>query len=155
MSTINGLPAHVLLVHFVVVLMPLTAVFVVAAAFWRGLRDLLWWAGVLLAAGLVVLCWLTQQAGEWLRDYFGNPPVVAQHADLGDTAVWFAVALLIVAIAEAFVHFRQRGSGDAGRGLLIGVAVLAIVVGVASCVQIYRIGDSGSQAVWGTVVTPE
>ena len=155
MSTINGLPAHVLLVHFVVVLMPLTAVYVVAAAFWRGLRDLLWWVGVLLAAGLVVLCRLTQQAGEWFSHYLGNPPTLSHHAGLGDTAIWFAVALLIVAIAEAVVHFRERGSGPAGRGLLIGVAVLAIVVGVASGVQIYRIGDSGAQAVWGSVVAPE
>ncbi|HEY5856075.1 MAG TPA: hypothetical protein VIW24_19085, partial [Aldersonia sp.] len=116
---------------------------------------LLWWAGVLLAAGLVVLCLLTQNAGEWLRDYFGNPPVVAEHAERGDTAVWFAVALLIAALAVAVLHFRERGAGSAGRGLLVGVAVLAVVVGVASCVQIYRIGDSGSQAVWGGVVTPE
>jgi hypothetical protein len=154
-STINGLPAHVLLVHFVVVLMPLTAVFVITAAFWRSLRDLLWWAGVLLAAGLVVLCRLTQQAGEWFSEYIGNPPTLSDHAGLGDTAIWFAVALLIVAIAEAFVHFRQRGSDTAGKGLVIGVAVLAIVVGVASCVQIYRIGDSGAKAVWGSVVAPE
>ena len=153
MSTINGLPAHVLLVHFVIVLMPLTAVFVIACVFWRGLRDLLWWAGVLLAAGLVVLCLLTQRAGHWLRDYFGNPPVVAEHAQRGATAVWFAVALLVVALAVAYVHFRERGSGTAGKGLMVAVAVLAIVVGVASCVQIYRIGDSGSQAVWGGTVS--
>ena len=34
MSLVNGLPAHVLLVHFVVVLVPLTALAVVVCAVW-------------------------------------------------------------------------------------------------------------------------
>lgn len=38
MSTINGLPAHVLLVHAVVVLVPLTAIMLVLAAFWPSAR---------------------------------------------------------------------------------------------------------------------
>ncbi|WP_006243300.1 hypothetical protein [Mycolicibacterium tusciae] len=34
MSTLDGLPAHVLLVHFVVVLAPMTAVLLVVCAVW-------------------------------------------------------------------------------------------------------------------------
>lgn len=34
MSTLDGLPAHVLLVHFVVVLAPMTAVLLVVYAVW-------------------------------------------------------------------------------------------------------------------------
>jgi hypothetical protein len=31
----------------------------------------------------------------------------------------------------------------------VAVAIIALVVGVASMVQIYRVGDAGSQSVWG------
>jgi hypothetical protein len=29
------------------------------------------------------------------------------------------------------------------------VAVLAIIIGLASVVQVYRVGDSGARAAWG------
>ena len=34
MNVVNGLPAHVLLVHFIVVLAPLTALLEIACALW-------------------------------------------------------------------------------------------------------------------------
>ena len=151
MSTINGLPAHVLLVHFVVVLIPVAVVLEIAIVLWRRLRDLLWWAPLVLTAGLVVLVRYTEDAGEWLADYLGNPPFIREHADLGETALWFAIALFVVAVAIAGLHWRERRSSGTS-ALSIVVAVLAIVVGVASCVQVYRIGDSGSEAVWGDTV---
>ena len=43
MSTINGLPAHVLLVHFVVVLAPLTAILAIACAILPAVRQRLVW----------------------------------------------------------------------------------------------------------------
>ncbi|MCF4136294.1 hypothetical protein L1856_04490 [Streptomyces sp. Tue 6430] len=36
LSLVNGLPAHVLFVHFVIVLVPLSALAVVAGAIWPG-----------------------------------------------------------------------------------------------------------------------
>ena len=38
MTVIHGLPSHVLLVHFVVVLVPLTAVLEIACALWPAVR---------------------------------------------------------------------------------------------------------------------
>ncbi|MCX5042038.1 hypothetical protein OG921_02360 [Aldersonia sp. NBC_00410] len=151
MSTINGLPAHVLLVHFVVVLIPVAVVLEIAVTLWRRLRDLLWWAPLVLTAGLVVLVRYTIDAGEWFQDRLGHPPFIKEHADLGATAIWFAIALLVVAVAIAVLHWRERRSGSS-TALTAIVAVLAIVVGVASCVQVYRIGDSGSKAVWSDTV---
>ncbi|WP_068275579.1 DUF2231 domain-containing protein [Aldersonia kunmingensis] len=150
MSTINDLPAHVLLVHFVVVLIPVTVVLEIALVLWRQLRDLLWWVPIVLSAGLVVLVRYTEDAGEWFNDYLGNPPFVRDHAELGETAIWIAIALLVVALAIAVLHWRERKANAAA--LTVVVAVLTIVVGVLGCVQLYRIGDSGSKAVWGDVV---
>jgi hypothetical protein len=151
LSTINGLPAHVLLVHFVVVLIPIAVVLEIAIVLSRRLRDLLWWAPLVLTAGLVVLVRYTQDAGEWFDDYLGNPPFVHEHTELGETALWFAIALFVVAVAIVGLHWREGRSGGAP-ALTVVVAVLAIAVGIASCVQVYRIGDSGSKAVWGDTV---
>ena len=68
MSTVNDLPAHVLLVHFAVELIPVTAALEIAIVFWRRLRDLLWWVPLVLGAGLVVLVRYTESAGEWFAE---------------------------------------------------------------------------------------
>ena len=68
MTTINGLPAHVLLVHFIVILAPLTAIFAILCAVWPAARKRLVWLVVALAAVTVVLTPLTTDAGEWLED---------------------------------------------------------------------------------------
>lgn len=150
MSTINDLPAHVLLVHFAVVLIPVTVVLEIAIVFWRQLRDLLWWVPLVLGAGLVVLVRYTASAGEWFEDYLGDPPFVRDHAELGDTAIYIAIGLLVVAIAIAILHLRERTANAAA--LTLVVAVLTVVVGVLGCIQLYRIGDSGAKAVWSDTV---
>ena len=43
MTTFNGLPAHVLLVHFIVILSPLTAVLAIVCAVWPAARQRLVW----------------------------------------------------------------------------------------------------------------
>ena len=48
LTTVNGLPAHVLLVHFVVVLAPLTAALAIMCALWRAARQRLIWLVVAL-----------------------------------------------------------------------------------------------------------
>jgi hypothetical protein len=67
MSTINGLPAHILLVHAIVVLLPLSALLLVLSAGWERARRRLAGANALLAVLVVVLVPVTTNAGEWLR----------------------------------------------------------------------------------------
>lgn len=50
MDVINGVPAHVLLVHFVVVLAPLTAIFAILCVLWPAARQRLVWPTLVLAA---------------------------------------------------------------------------------------------------------
>lgn len=50
MDAINGLPAHVLLVHFIVVLTPLTAVFAILCVLWQAARQRLVWPTLLSRA---------------------------------------------------------------------------------------------------------
>jgi hypothetical protein len=69
MSTINGLPAHALLVHFIVVLAPLTAVLAIVSAVWLSARQRLVWLVFALAVVTSILTPLTTQAGEWLENW--------------------------------------------------------------------------------------
>ncbi len=153
MSTFDGLPAHILLVHFIVVLAPLTAVLAIAAAVARPVRARLVWLIAALAAITVVLTPLTTEAGEWLEKRVPRSDAVHTHTELGDSMVYFSVALAVVAAALVVVHLRERRGGSAGRALSVAVVVVAIVVGVATMVQVYRIGDSGARATWGDVAT--
>ena len=55
-----------------------------------------------------------------------------------------------MAIAIAVLHVRA-GRSSTPKGLAIGVAVLAVVIGVATTVQVARIGHVGTEAKWGVV----
>ncbi|ABG91852.1 MULTISPECIES: DUF2231 domain-containing protein [Rhodococcus] len=152
MSTVSGLPAHVLLVHFIVVLAPLTAVLIVVCSVWPAARRRLVWLTLVLAAVTVIVTPLTTDAGEWLEKHVARSSAVHTHAELGDSMIYFSVALLLSALAVTAVQLRERKS-DPPRSLTVIVAVLAVVVAVGTIVQVYRIGESGSRATWGDVVT--
>src|ERR1700681_1050281 len=144
MSTFNGLPAHVLLVHFIVVLAPLTAVLAVVCAVWPAARRRLVWLVLALAAATAVLTPLTTDAGEWLERQIGRSPTVHAHAKLGDTMIFFSVALFVAALLLVFVHVREhRGRAMKSVGSWL-IAAVVIVASVATAVQVYRIGDSGA-----------
>ncbi|OBB33455.1 hypothetical protein A5792_09955 [Mycolicibacterium peregrinum] len=154
MTVIDGLPAHVLLVHALVVLAPLTAALVILCALWPAARQgHLLWLTLILAVVTTGLTPLTTYAGEWLYDLRpAQDAVLQEHAELGDTMIYFSLALLVVALALVGLHFAEQR--DHSRRLIYHgvVAVVAVVVGVASMVQIYRIGDLGARSVWGSEI---
>ncbi|MDQ1203040.1 putative membrane protein [Rhodococcus sp. SORGH_AS303] len=150
-STINGLPAHILLVHFIVVLAPLTAVLAILAAVARPVRSRLVWLIAVSAALTLILTPLTTDAGEWLEKRVPRSPEVHAHTELGDAMIYFSVALAVVAALVVAVHLRERRGGSVRHPFTIAVAVLAIVVGGATIVQVYRIGESGARATWSDV----
>lgn len=150
MTEINGLPAHVLFVHFVVVLVPLTALLVIVCALWPAARRHLVWFTLILAAVIAALTPITIHAGEWLFNLRHNPDqILREHADRGEWMTYFSVALLVVAIVIAVLHIGERRSEKRRVATKAVVAVLALAVGIASMIQVYRVGDAGSQSVWG------
>lgn len=152
MNTFNGLPAHALLVHFIVVLAPLTAVLAVVCAAWPTARKRLVWFVVGLAIVTVALTPLTTEAGEWLEHQVGGSPQLHAHTELGDTMLYFAIALLVAAALLAVIHVREVRGHVVTSAMSAIVAAIVIVVSVATAVQVYRIGDSGARATWGDQV---
>jgi uncharacterized membrane protein len=154
MNVVNGLPAHALLVHFLVAFVPLTALLEIACALWPAARrGQLVWLTLLMAIGVAALTPITTNAGGWLYGLRRSPdPILREHAERGGTMIYFSVALLFVAIALVALHFAERRANKPGPVTNIIVAIVVLAVGVSSMIQIYRIGDAGAQSVWGNEI---
>jgi uncharacterized membrane protein len=154
LTTISGLPAHVLLVHAMVVLAPLTAVLEILCALWPAARRRLVWLVLAFAVVTAALTPITANAGGWLYERERHHrDILDTHAERGGWMIYFSIALLVVAVALALVHWREGRAAKPRFVVSVLVAVVAIVVGVASIVQVVRIGDSGAQSVWGNELT--
>jgi hypothetical protein len=147
-TTLSGLPAHALLVHFIVILGPLTAILAILCAVWPAARKRLVWLVLGLAVGIVILTPLTTDAGKWLEHQVGRSPLLHQHTELGDTMIYFSIALLVVAALLAVIHVREARGHAIQRTASWIVAVIVIIVSVVTTVQVYRIGDTGARASW-------
>ncbi|WP_432157016.1 MULTISPECIES: DUF2231 domain-containing protein [unclassified Streptomyces] len=154
MSLVDGLPAHVLFVHFVVVLVPLTALALAVGAIWPGVARRMGVVLPLLALVTLVSVPLTAESGEWLERHVAGGELVRRHAGLADGLLPWAGGLFVLA---AVVWWTARSAAGAGtkRGprryaapVRVALAVLSLVVSVGAVVDVYRIGDSGAKAAW-------
>lgn len=105
MNTLNGLPIHIILIHAVVVLLPLSALLLVLTAFSPTARRRFAGANALLALSVVVLVPLTTGAGEWLQQQVPSTELVRRHAELGGTAIIAAIAVALMAVV---IWWRER-----------------------------------------------
>ena len=154
LTTISGLPAHVLLVHALVVLVPLTALLEILCALWPAARQRLVWLVLAFAAVTAALTPITANAGGWLYEQeHHHRDILNTHAERGGWMIYFSVALLVVAVVLALVHWREGRSVKPRFAVSLAVAAVTIIVGVASIVQVVRVGDSGAQSVWGNELT--
>ena len=154
MSTINGLPVHALLVHFIVVLAPLTAGLAIMCAVWPAARERLVWLVLALAAATTALTPLTTNSGEWLEHNIEESELVEKHAEMGDTMIYFALALLVAAVLLAVTHLRARRGKALSAALSAVIAVFVVVASGATAFQVFRIGHSGATSVWSDALTP-
>ena len=157
-TSVDGLPVHVLLIHLVVVLVPASALLLVAQAWSPVVRR---WAGVLgplSALAALVLVPITASSGQWLKDQLRPTPLIERHADLGERLWPWVLAVFVLSVAVYLLGRRGDAAGAAlpptagAVGVQVLVAVLATAVAVGAMWQTYRVGDSGARAVWtGTV----
>ncbi|WP_371402639.1 hypothetical protein OHA10_32720 [Kribbella sp. NBC_00662] len=156
MQTVNGLPAHVLLVHAVVVLLPLSAALLALTAVWPAARRRLAGPNAILSVLVVVLVPITTSAGEWLEHRVAPNPLVQRHAELGDTAIYAAVGVATLAVV---LWWRQREStgrslvqrnflAPTSNALTAALTVVAVLVAGVAVYDVVRIGDSGAKASW-------
>lgn len=154
---IGGLPVHVLIVHFVVIVVPVAALATILTAAWPTARRRLGIVTPIIALAALISVPIATQAGEWLQAQVGNSELVREHAELGDRMLPWAVAVFLVAVAQ-WIWFHSYAPGGvrnpdarrSGRTLAITVVLAAAVAvtAVGSVVTVYLIGESGSKSVW-------
>jgi hypothetical protein len=142
---INGLPAHFLLVHFVVVLLPLTAVAAIIASVWPAAQRKLTFLIPLGAVAGAIVVPITVRAGNDFFRHLGSPAYVLHHQQLGLMVFNWAAALAVTTTAQWVV--LQRSPSTVVR---IVLAVLVIGSAIGTAVIVVLAGDAGSRAVWGS-----
>jgi hypothetical protein len=161
MQTVNGLPAHVLLVHAIVVLLPLSAALLLLTAIWPTARQRLAGPNAILSVLVVVLVPITTSAGEWLEHKLAPSTLIHRHAELGDTAIYAAVAVALLAVIVWWRHREENITAGTRRTYLAPASgavtallvALAVIVSGAAIYDVVRIGDSGAQASWSSRIS--
>ncbi len=151
---INGLPVHVLVVHAAVVFVPLLALGAVVYALVPRWRSRVGWAVVLLGLAAPVVTFVATKSGEKLEGRLlqqgvsgRGAEIISDHAGYGDLTLYFALALGVVSLIMVFMTSRGR---SLPRVADIGLAVVMVVLAALSGYYVFRTGDSGATAVWGT-----
>lgn len=156
---IGGLPAHILLIHAVVVLAPMAGVMAVVFAVWRRSRAYLAWPLGVLALLMVPLSILTAEAGEQLEDVRPTSELIKEHAEQGGFFRIVTVIFLVVVAAQVLAAFPSmlsrwtvlRGAVQAlsTRWLVPATSVLGVLAGLFLIYESVVTGHSGSASVWG------
>lgn len=143
--TISGLPVHVLLVHLVVVLLPLTAAAAALASVWPAAQRKLTFLIPLGALVGAIAAPVTIQAGKSLATTFGNPPFLDSHRTYGQLVLPWALALLVTTALQ-YAYWRQDRPRDGWQPKAISAVVILAAIGTTGIVVLT--GDSGARAVW-------
>jgi hypothetical protein len=162
-----GLPAHPLLVHAAVVLVPLLAlggIVYAVAPFAR--RHLRWVVGLLAfaAVGAVVAAKLSGDQFSKNQNFSGQEiqSQIGSHSTFGDRAMWFTIGLGVVVLALVLLvrpaagRGPRRGPDDtlvAPRGgspvvLQVVLGLLTVALAGVTMYYIFKTGDSGANMVW-------
>ncbi|MBI2764370.1 MAG: hypothetical protein HYX53_00500 [Chloroflexi bacterium] len=158
-DTIFGLPAHALLVHAAVVLVPLAVVLFAAACWrqaWRARYSL---PIALLALGGAGFALLAKQTGGPLQQSIRQAAKAAgarasfgEHPEQGNTALVFAVFFALAAAAVWAIE-RYRSRYSLPKWAPAASYAIALVPAALALLTMLQAGHSGAQLVWKDVGT--
>jgi len=154
-TSLFGLPAHPLLVHIPIVLIPLAAIGALGL-WWAPWRDRLGWATAVILVVAGIFTQLAIGSGQALEDTSERNALVRAHAKIAEDIRPWLLLFFVALVAFLWLDRRRRArvteETDAGRGLrdpvLIGLFVATIAFAGMSVYWVQRIGHSGAKAVW-------
>jgi hypothetical protein len=164
---VSGLPAHPLIVHGAVVLVPLLVLGAILYAVVPMLRGQLRWPVGLLAVVAPLAILAARLSGESFKTNKNvqSPQLQALikvHESYGTRAMWFTIALGVVTLVFVLLVGARRTTGAAGTGfsggaaaatrpvvLQIAFAVVAVVLSGVVAYYVFKVGDSGAHMAWG------
>jgi hypothetical protein len=147
-----GLPAHALVVHAAVVLIPLAAITtIVCAAVPRARRHC---APLALGLALVatLAAGLAQGSGEELEDQLDETEFVEQHTEEGERLVPWAIAVTLIAAAVmAIPVLAMRRPALPGLSVTAPVVAVSLLAGAGATWTVVEVDHSGAKATWDGV----
>ena len=152
MSTFFGLPAHPLLVHVPIVLIPLAAITAIISIHKKYRREMLLVTAVMAIIGAGFL-FLAAGAGESLQHDLPRSRAIHEHAELGDesqgpTAVFaFAAVGAVLSLEASRRKFEYKGK-SLPKWSATALLALTVAGGVAATVAVSQAGHSGAKSVW-------
>ncbi|MEQ1874427.1 MAG: DUF2231 domain-containing protein [Ilumatobacteraceae bacterium] len=151
-----GLPAHPLLVHMPVVLVPAAALLAVVFAFRPAWLDRFGWGLVALSGIGALGAILAAGSGEALEETVKETRALEEHAEMGETAqtvaiVFFCVVLVVVVLR----YFAKRKAASGGVWALVSskagaimIAAALVLSATAATYTIVEAGHQGAKATW-------
>ena len=160
LDNIFGVPAHPLIVHAVVVLVPLAALGAIAVVVSPWVRSHIAWLVAAVAVGNVLLVPLATGSGESLEERVHETALVEAHTEMGEQLMpWviaLAVGIVVFLVLTRMASLRATEASTpvwAATWVSIGVAAVTVIAASGALVQVVRIGHSGAKASWSDVKT--
>ncbi len=152
LNDLFGIPAHPLVVHAAVVLLPIAAIgTVIVAAVPTARRH---YAPVVFGVALLatIAVGLAQQSGESLEQRVTENALVEEHTEQGESVLPWAIAVTAIAGAVAIVEpLRKRFARIPGAAITAALIVTALLAGSGATWTVISVGHSGARATWHDV----
>lgn len=139
-ANVGSLPAHPLIVHSVVVLLPLISIFLFFSLFKKNLFAKTHLYVIPILSLVAVAAQMAKSSGDSLSAAVGLPEM---HAEWGNNLVVAVLALLIVSIIYSFfsLYFKIRFIQKA-------LVPLLVLISFTNVGLVYVVGHSGAESVW-------
>jgi uncharacterized membrane protein len=152
-TTLFGLPAHPLLVHIPIVLLPLVGVGAIAIAVSPGARQRFGTAVLVLAGVAFIGTLLAAGSGESLVESVDSSAALRKHVDLARAMRPLAFVLLLAIGGIVLIdQLKRRGKPIPGwvprwTGTALGATTIALAVVTTG--WLVAVGHNGAEATWG------
>jgi uncharacterized membrane protein len=150
-SELFGLPAHPLLVHAAVVLLPLAALATIVVAVVPKTRRRYAPVALVLAIAALGAVGLAQGSGEEFEEEVTETELVEEHTEQGESVLPWAIALVVAAAAVTAVEPLSKRYPDTkltGKAASVVLVVVTLVAAVGATWAVIDVGHSGAKATW-------
>ena len=160
LNTFGGIPAHPLLVHIPVMMIPL-ALALALLALWPKVRTSALWGATGSAFIGLIGCFLASGSGEALEHAVEHSDLLRKHTEAGDAVAIFATPFFLVLLATLVIHLARNESlpfglklpslKKLGAGVVTGLLALSVGLGALASWKTYDAGHSGAKSAWKDV----